>query len=105
MRKVTLILFILRASSVWANSCVAMAIGNSNAAGTWTSCGGTFPGSGDTASIGSAFVVTIPAGITMVAGTSGATGTAAVTLSGTAQLIITGTLDSRGVLIQKLGTT
>lgn len=108
-RLIFLLVLLLLPIRAMANICAAAATGNWNAAATWTSCGGTYPGAGganlDTATIGSAFVVTIPASFTANAGLNGATGTAAVTLSGTAQLIINGTLDARGDLVQQQGTT
>lgn len=83
-----------------ANTCAANATGNWATVGTWTSCGGVTPIAGDTVTIGSAFVVTVAASTSEIVGTDGATGTAAITVSGTAQLIINGTLNSRGDVLQ-----
>ena len=66
------------AASVSANSCVAQATGNWSSAGTWTSCGGSVPGNGDTAAI-SGYSVTVDANTTV--GASGGTGTTAIDMS------------------------
>ena len=44
---------------VFGNACVSNATGLSNVAGTWTSCGGTFPQDGDTVLVNGGFTVTI----------------------------------------------
>lgn len=44
---------------VWADACVSNASGSWHAAGTWTSCGGSFPTVGDTATIQAAHTVTV----------------------------------------------
>jgi len=46
-----------------ANNCVSNASGTWNAAATWTSCGGTFPGAADNATIQNGNAITIPAGV------------------------------------------
>lgn len=58
------------------------ATGNWNASGqtTWNEVG--VPGNGDTVTIGSAHTVTADAGATIIIGTSGVTGTAAITITG-----------------------
>lgn len=76
----------------YAASCSSNATGDWNAAGTWTSCGGTVPQAGDTVTIG-AHTVTIPSGHTInqvgnVTIQNGGTLTQANTLTQT----ITGTL-------------
>ena len=55
------------AGSALAATCLSNANGNWNAAGTWTTCGGTIPGAGDDVQIRNANTVTIPAGFAAVA--------------------------------------
>ena len=55
--------------SAWANSCVATGSGNWRTA-TYSTCGGTYPQSGDTLTINPGVTITIPSGETDVVGTS-----------------------------------
>ena len=78
--------------------------GNWGDIATWTD-GSAVPGDGDTATIATGHTVTVATDATV--GTSGASGTAAITVQGTGQLIVpTGvTLTCRGDLVQQRGTT
>lgn len=72
------------------------ATGNSNSGGTWT--GGVVPGIGDTVTIQSTHVVTLPTGVTWTVGAAPATGAVvkAIDVASGGQLIQNGTLNCRG---------
>jgi hypothetical protein len=100
MRKLLALVLLFVPSSVWANACQSQANGDASLAATWTSCGGVAPGIGDTVTIVSPNAVTISTNMTI--GTSGTTGTIAVTINNGATLTIgngtSGTLHLRGRL-------
>lgn len=75
------LLLLAHAGSVLAAACLSNATGNWNAAATWTSCGGGFPGTADTAQIRNAHTVTLtaPAAASSVSITS-ATGAGTTTI-------------------------
>lgn len=94
------VILLLCASAAFANSCVLASTGNWRTA-TWNTCGGTYPQSGDTASIANGFTVTIPASETDTVGTSPSSDSASSgifcpTTTGTGVLIVNGTLIYRG---------
>jgi hypothetical protein len=88
----------------FANACSSAATGNWNAAATWTSCGGTYPGNGDTYTINSGHTVTVPGGISITVGNSpaGCTGGSSCVYVGShnGPLVINGTLVVRGSINQ-----
>ena len=95
------------AAEAAADTCVAQANGNWNANATWSSCGGSFPAAGDSATIGS-FTVTVTAGqnadpLTLAGGTisfnagqdlavSGAFAVSSGTVTGDGELDVGGAL-------------
>lgn len=91
----------LLAVNAWGAAITSTATGSWNQGGTWV--GGVAPGDGDTAVIASGHTVTIPDGATVTVGTSGATGTTAITISNTGKLVIggsaSGTLICRGDIV------
>ena len=62
--KIILMVFLF-ASLALANTCNAIATGNFHTASTWTSCGGTYPQSTDTAVVSNGYTVTADAPITV----------------------------------------
>lgn len=81
-----LIAGLLSPHSAFANACASAGTGDANASGSWSSCGGTVPGIGDTASIASTHTITFTANQTI--GTSPAEGTAVITLSSSGKVIV-----------------
>lgn len=86
------LLALLLPIQAFAAACASNAAGDWNTAGSWTSCSGGVPGIGDTASITHAITL---AG-TATFGTSGASGTNVLTISGGGSLTISGTMNIRG---------
>lgn len=79
-----------------AAACDSQATGAWNAAGTWTNCGGTFPGAADTVTIKSPHIVTLDSARTIIALTIDAGGTLTLgnnLLTNTGNVTINGTLD------------
>lgn len=70
-------LFFVFTASAWANACVSAGAGPWTTTANWSTCGGTFPGSGDTVTITHAISTTA----NVIIGTSPAAGTAAVTIN------------------------
>lgn len=101
---IVLVMFLCAPSLAWANACSSAGSGNWNSAATWTSCGGTFPGNGDTFTINSGHTVTVATSTTSTVGTSpaGCTLGSGCTLIGTISgpLVVNGTLIVRGSITQ-----
>lgn len=87
--------------SVWATAYTSTQAGDFNSATTWG--GGGYPVDGDTAIIATGHAITATTPVTV--GTSGATGTTAVTLQGTGSLSISSSFNCRGNLLQQRGST
>src|SRR5205807_2631916 len=61
-RRVLVLVFLcLYAFSAFGANCLSNATGNWNAAATWTTCGGTFPGVADNATVRNGHLVTLTA--------------------------------------------
>lgn len=97
---ITLLLLCLPASAL-ADACVSSGAGNVSDPSKWTSCGGSTPGDGDTAAIAHNIIIDTSTTI----GTSGASGTAAITLQGTGSLVVNAPLVIKGDLIQQRGSS
>lgn len=105
MKKTILSIFFLFCfcSSAFATSYTSSTSGDWNNVATWG--GGGYPQAGDTAIISTGKTVTVPLATALTVGMADTIGTNAVSLQGTASLIIYGTLTSNGDINSARGTT
>lgn len=100
----TLLLVLIMCGTAFANgnACVDAASGNWNSATSWTACGGTFPGDGDTATISNGNTITITASV----GTTAGLAYPGITISGSnSSSLITDGLGIYTILLGSTGTT
>lgn len=99
--RVVLLLFIVLPSA-FGNTCVAAASGNWNSSATWTSCGSTYPGDGDSATISGGYTVTITADV----GTSATGLGGSITISGSnSSKLVTDGAGQHTIWFHSTGTT
>lgn len=98
-----LIALLILCGSALANTCASAGTGNWQDASKWSSCGGTYPQAGDTATIAAGHTITIPANETDTLGTAGgSSGVNVLTIAqNTGVLVINGTLHFDGDLMQQ----
>lgn len=98
LRRAVLTCCLLTVPAAWGATCTSQATGNWATAATWTGCGGTTPGSADTAIIANGHTVTINSTITAGAITINSGGTLGINLANNESITVNGATAISGTL-------